>query len=161
MALPQKAKQSSILDFFKNKNGASQSAPTVAKESAAIVENNNKRPLESDEIEPVKIIEPSVVDVNFISDGILDICLDCNNDEEVIEEEEDNKENNSPSKSQPSSNYTFQTFRTIIRTILGDEHYSYLFHENDWAVIQEFTCLPGMPELVYYQQTMLIMFCFH
>lgn len=146
MALQQSAKQSSILDFFKRKNSLKQASgtpaasheklPSIAKE---IINTNNKRSLEDDEC---KKPESLIVDVSFIKDGLLDICLDLPTEETTEEVVEENKENNN---NLPNSHFIFSTFRSIIRSVISDEHYANLFNENDWNIVQEFTCLPGMP----------------
>lgn len=147
MALQQSAKQSSILDFFKRKNSLTQASGTPAASNEKLppklvketINTNNKRPLEGDEC---KKPESLIVDVSFIKDGLLDICLDLPTDETTEEVVEENKENNN---NLPNSNFIFSTFRSIIRSVISDEHYANLFNENDWNIVQDFTCLPGMP----------------
>lgn len=40
--------------------------------------------------------------------------------------------------------FVYEKFRSIIKNIVSDPHYAYLFDEADWLQIQEFTSFKGL-----------------
>lgn len=131
--------QLSILSFFKKNNGDLQS------KGGTQVKTTNKRPIEHVDNEPTEV-EDFVIDVN---------CIDLNLKTDLFEESQDNyltlTENESSKIDDFNSNFVLSVFRQILKAILSDHHYSMLFDEIDWNVIEKFTSLPGPIQLLYFK----------
>lgn len=45
--------------------------------------------------------------------------------------------------------FVFTTFHSIVQGIMGDDHFTHLFDDDDWNILHDLTCLPGPAQLMY------------
>lgn len=144
-------KRRTILDYFNrnhqntiaetNKTNSENKIPNIIENNTNCDEINNDECDESVKINndldfiDVNYFNPNILQVNFYEDDKIDNLNNYLNNVINIDKNDDNYE----------ANYVFvyKKFRSIIKDIVSDSHYAYLFDETDWEQIQEFTSLKG------------------
>lgn len=149
-------KQSSILDFFRRKNGSLGTTKPLKDlnngndaTNGSNGKDNNKRPYEVIELdcEGVKEVkfqktENEIIDVNFISENILDISIETENVDQIMKQKLI-KFDDDIALHFKNDFILLKKFRMILASILSEEVHAHLFDENDWEIIENFTSFPG------------------
>ncbi|KAJ6220000.1 hypothetical protein RDWZM_005812 [Blomia tropicalis] len=149
-------KQSSILDFFRRKNGSLGTTKPLKDlnngndaTNGSNGKDNNKRPYEVIELdcEGVKEVkfqktENEIIDVNFISENILDISIETENVDQIMKQKLI-KFDDDIALHFKNDFILLKKFRMILASILSEEVHAHLFDENDWEIIENFTSFPA------------------
>ncbi|CAG2108622.1 unnamed protein product [Medioppia subpectinata] len=141
-----KRKQKSILDYF-NKSG--NNANKAVKRCEDSTPNGNQSVIIAEKAFKCVDVLRDVSNEEFIDlNQFLEIDFTVEDKDKQMDTDSDQLNDDSNEDSYMKGSYVYHNFRQMIDFVLNDKQYSQLFDANDMNVVQVFTCLSGLAQML-------------